>query len=78
MVVLLIFKYLNFLADEGIILFFPYLDFVGFPVLSIISGCIPRVEWLYFFVKYLNFLADDVRLFGFFYFCILSVLLYFL
>jgi hypothetical protein len=32
-------------------LFFPYLDFVGFPVLSIISGCIPCVEWLYLFCQ---------------------------
>jgi hypothetical protein len=44
MVVHLIVKYLNFLTDGGIILFFLRLDFVGFHVLLIISGCTARVE----------------------------------
>jgi hypothetical protein len=48
MVVLLIVKYLNFLADDGIILFFLHLDFVSFLVLSIVSCSPANVEWLYF------------------------------
>jgi hypothetical protein len=38
MVLLLIVKYLNFLADDGVILFILLLDFVGFVVLPTISG----------------------------------------
>jgi hypothetical protein len=40
-------KYLNFLADDVVILFFLHLNFVGFLVLSIVSGCTAHVEWLY-------------------------------
>jgi hypothetical protein len=39
MVVLLVNKYLNFLVRGGIILFFLHLDFVGFLVLPVLSGC---------------------------------------
>jgi hypothetical protein len=46
MVVLLIVKYLNFPADDGIILFFVHLDFIGFFVLPVTSGCTARVERL--------------------------------
>jgi hypothetical protein len=48
MVVLIVIKYLNFLADDGIILFFLHLDFVSFLVLSIVSCSPANVEWLYF------------------------------
>jgi hypothetical protein len=47
-VVLIVLKYLNFLAGGGIILFFLHVDFVGFLVLPTLSGCTAYVKWLYF------------------------------
>jgi hypothetical protein len=47
MILVLTVKYFNFIADDGIFLFFLHLDFFGFLVLPIISGCTARVEWLY-------------------------------
>jgi hypothetical protein len=44
MVVLLGLKYLNFPADDGILLFFVHF---GFLVLLILSGCLGRGEWVY-------------------------------
>jgi hypothetical protein len=44
MVVLLSLKYLNFPADDGILLFFVHF---GFLVLLILSGCLGRAEWVY-------------------------------
>jgi hypothetical protein len=48
MILLLIVKYLNFLTDGRIIIFFLLLDFFGLLVLPIISGSTARIEWLYF------------------------------
>ena len=56
MVVLLIVKYLKFLADDRIILFFLHLDFVRFLVLPIINGYTSRCLGLYFW-KYFLVLA---------------------
>ena len=47
-VVLIVLKYLKFLAGGGIILFFLHVDFVDFLVLPTLSGCTAYVEWLYF------------------------------
>jgi hypothetical protein len=44
MVVLLGLKYLNFPADDGILLFFVHF---GFLVLLILNGCLGRAEWVY-------------------------------
>jgi hypothetical protein len=44
MVVILSLKYLNFPADDGILLFFVHF---GFLVLLILNGCLGRAEWVY-------------------------------
>jgi hypothetical protein len=77
-VVLLIVKYLKFLVDDEIILFFLHLDFVYFLVLPILSDCTDRVKWLYFSSSSIWTSSRMVRLFCFLYIWFFLVVLYFL
>jgi hypothetical protein len=78
MVVLLSVKYLNFIADDKIILLFLHLVYVGFLVLPILSACSARVEWVYFSASSICSSLWMTRLFCFFTVGFSTFFLYFL